>query len=193
MHLWMIGTAMRRQKTRWRSREGSSTLPAAEVPIMGKVNSGLRRGNSISQMHMAGHWVELHPLPTNNEKQVRIQHQTGKYYRTGAKNEIKQLPIDQPNVGLGCRMAPDGNQKHESAFCLEQCKRIQGRVITASLTFEEAYQYLLTRVVPAVCYAAAVTDIPQKLCRKMNTYIDLVMLPKIGLNRQTLKQWCMDR
>ena len=107
--------------------------------------------------------------------------------RTGAKNEIKQLPIKQPNVGLGCRLAPDGNQKHESAFCLEQCKRIQGKVSTASLTFEEAYQYLLTRVVPAVCYALAVTDIPQKVCRKMNTYIDLVMLPKIGLNRHTPK------
>ena len=58
---------------------------------------------------------------------------------------------------------------------------------TASLTFKVAYQYLLTRVVPAVCYAAAVTDIPQKVCRKMNTYIDLVMLPKIGLNRHTPK------
>ena len=57
----------------------------------------------------------------------------------------------------------------------------------ALLTFEEAYQYLLTRVVPEVCYSAAVTDIPQKVCRKMNTYIDLVMLPKIGLNRHTPK------
>ena len=57
----------------------------------------------------------------------------------------------------------------------------------ASLTFEEAYQYLLTRVVPAVCYAAAVTDIPQKVCRKIKTYIDSVMLTKIGLNRHTPK------
>ena len=57
----------------------------------------------------------------------------------------------------------------------------------ASLTFEEAYQYLSTRVVPAVCYAVAVTDIPQKVCGKINTYIDSVMLPKIGLNRHTPK------
>ena len=81
---------------------------------------------------------------------------------TGAKDEIRQLPIDQPNIGLGCRLAPDGNQKHESAFRLEQCKRIQGKVSTTSFSFEEAYQYLLTRVIPAVCYASAVTDIPQK-------------------------------
>ena len=52
---------------------------------------------------------------------------------------------------------------------------------------EETYQYLLTRVVLAVSYAAAVTDIPQKVCRKMNTYIPSVVLPKIGLNSHTPK------
>ena len=52
---------------------------------------------------------------------------------------------------------------------------------------EETYQYLLTRVVPAVIYAAAVTYIPQKVCRKMNKYIDLVVLPKLGLYRHIPK------
>ena len=50
----------------------------------------------------------------------------------------------------------------------------------ASLSFEETYQYLLTKVVPEVSYAVAVTNIPQKVCKKMNTYIDSVVLPKIG-------------
>ena len=52
---------------------------------------------------------------------------------------------------------------------------------------EETYQYLLTRVIPAVSYAAAVTNIPQKVCKIMKTYIDSVVLPKIGLNRHTPK------
>ena len=46
---------------------------------------------------------------------------------------------------------------------------------------------MLRRVVPAVSYAGAVTDIPQKVCRKMNTYIDSAVLLKIGLNRHTPK------
>ena len=49
------------------------------------------------------------------------------------------------------------------------------------------YQYLLTRIIPAVCYASALTNIPPKVCKRMNTCIDLVVLPKLGLNRHTTK------
>ena len=40
--------------------------------------------------------------------------------REGMKTEIQQLPKDQPNIGLRCRLAPDGNQMHECAFRLQQ-------------------------------------------------------------------------
>ena len=43
--------------------------------------------------------------------------------REGMKTEIQQLPKDQPNVGLGCRLAPDGNKMHESACRLQQRKQ----------------------------------------------------------------------
>ena len=52
---------------------------------------------------------------------------------------------------------------------------------------DETYQYLLTRIVPSVCYASALTDIPNKTCRKMNLLIDTVILPKLGLNRHIPK------
>ena len=64
--------------------------------------------------------------------------------------EIKQLPKDQPNIGLGCRLAPDENQMHECAFRLQQCKQFQAKINSAAFTVEEMYQYLLTRIIPAV-------------------------------------------
>ena len=47
------------------------------------------------------------------------------------------------------------------------------------------YQYLLTRIIPGVCYAKALTNIPLKVCKRMNTCIDSVVLPKLGFNRHT--------
>ena len=49
------------------------------------------------------------------------------------------------------------------------------------------YQYLLISIIPAKCYASALTYIPPKECKRMKNYIDLVTLPKLGLNRHTPK------
>ena len=107
--------------------------------------------------------------------------------REGMKTEIQQLPKDQPNVVIGCRIAPDGNQTHESAFRLHQCKQFQVKINSEALSVEETYQYLLTRIIHVVCYASALTNIPPKLCKRMNTCIESVVLPKLGLNRHTPK------
>ena len=96
--------------------------------------------------------------------------------------DIHQLPIDQPNVGLGCRLAPDGSQWHESIFREQQCKKFHAKLKTAALTADKAYQYLLTRIVPSVCYTSALTNIHDKACKKMNTLLDTVVMPKLGLN-----------
>ena len=85
--------------------------------------------------------------------------------------EILQLPIDQPNFGLGCRLAPDGSQQHESVFREQQCRKFHAKLKSAALTLDETYQYLLTRIVPSLCYASALTNIPDKICKKMNTWI----------------------
>ena len=105
----------------------------------------------------------------------------------GNKTEIQQLTKDQPNVGLGCRIAPDGSQAHESTYRLKKFKQLQAILNTTALTIEEMYQYLLTRIIPAVCYASALTKIPPKMCKKMNTCIDSVVMPKLGLNSHTQK------
>ena len=107
--------------------------------------------------------------------------------KNGNDTMIQQLPIDQPNVGLGCRLAPDGGKQHESCFREQQCQTIYAKLKPASLTTDEAYQYLLTRIVPSVCYASALTDILDKTCRKMNSIIDSVILPKLGVNRHMPK------
>ena len=90
--------------------------------------------------------------------------------------------MDQPNVGLGCRLAPNGSQLHENIFQEQQCQKFHAKLKTAALSADKAYQYLLTRIVPSVCYASALTNIPDKTCKKMNTLIDTAVMPKLGLN-----------
>ena len=92
--------------------------------------------------------------------------------REGTKTEIQRFPKDQPNLGLGCRLAPDGNNTYESAFRLNQCKKFQVKINAAAISVEEMYQYLLTRIIPAVCYASALKNIPPKVCKRMNTCIE---------------------
>ena len=57
--------------------------------------------------------------------------------REGMKTEIQQLPKDQPNIGLGCRLAMDGSQMHECAFRIQQCKQFHSRINAAALTVEK--------------------------------------------------------
>ena len=55
------------------------------------------------------------------------------------------------------------------------------------LSFDETYNYLLTRIIQAVCYASALTRIPTKVFSKIDTLIDTLVMPWIGLNRHTPK------
>ena len=57
-------------------------------------------------------------------------------YREAMETEIQKLPKDQPNVGLGCRLSPDGNQTHEIAFILHQCKQFQAKINTTVILVE---------------------------------------------------------
>ena len=38
-----------------------------------------------------------------------------------------------------------------------------------------------------MCHASALTNLPLKVCRRMNTYINSVTKPKLGINRHTPK------
>ena len=59
--------------------------------------------------------------------------------RYGNDTEILQLPIDQPNVGLGCRLEQDGSKQHESLFCVQQCPKFHANFKSAALTADETY------------------------------------------------------
>ena len=50
----------------------------------------------------------------------KSQHNIELTDREGMKTEIQQFPKDKPNIGLGCRLAPNGNQIHECAFRIHQ-------------------------------------------------------------------------
>ena len=105
----------------------------------------------------------------------------------GCNTTIPQITPDQPNIGLGFRLALNGTQIHEYNYRLQQCKQLHGQITRAHLTKEEAYLMLLTRVIPKVTYPMAFTQFTQQECKRLNTVIDTAMLPKIGLNQHMPK------
>ena len=105
----------------------------------------------------------------------------------GAKTEIKQKRVDEPNKGLGCLMAPSGQQESEFEFRLKQCRDAASRTSGAILSRREAHFMLSGRIVPQVTYSMPVTSLSSIQCRKMNTAIDRVMLPKLGVNQHMPK------
>ena len=105
----------------------------------------------------------------------------------GAATIITKTSASTPNKGLGHRMAPDGNQNDEFKFRLEQCHELARRIAPARLTFEESYLMLITRILPKVTYSMPITMFDKKQCKRLNTPIDQVLLPKLGVNRHMPK------
>ena len=66
----------------------------------------------------------------------------------GAFSVIDFQSPDQPNVGLGYRLCPDGNQKHQHKVVKSALKALCGKVSSAHITEREAKQALYQRLGP---------------------------------------------
>lgn len=101
----------------------------------------------------------------------------------GSEATIEYLPPDQPNVGLGYRICPDGSQTHHFQTTLEAvtdlCRKAEGAYLTES----EARQLLTQRLIPKVSYALKASSFSAGECRKLNTQIRRTFLPITRLNR----------
>ena len=105
----------------------------------------------------------------------------------GMTTKIKKLNVDQPNKGLGCRQAADGNMKEEFSFRKQQCNDLANRARGSRLSCREAHLLLHTRILKTVTYSMPVTSFTTTQCKRLNTIIDKVMLNKLGLNRNMPK------
>lgn len=101
----------------------------------------------------------------------------------GCYSVIDFLPPNQPNVGLGYRLCPDGSQKHHFAAVLEAVKTLCRGAIGTYLTESEARQLLTQRLIPKISYALHASSFSEKDCGRINTAIRQSFLPLIRLNR----------
>ena len=88
---------------------------------MVKINSHCGRSNCVSKVHPEIFVIELIKISTMNEKTVRKNNKIDQ--KRNEETFINQLLVDQPNVGLGCRLTPDGNHSNDSEFWSNQCKK----------------------------------------------------------------------
>jgi len=96
---------------------------------------------------------------------------------------INFLAPDKPNVGLGFRLCPRGDQtlqhEHTMAAIKSMCQRVSG----AHLTEAETRQALHQRLVSKLWYPLHLTNFTKAQCKPFNTRIYQIFLPSVRLNR----------
>ena len=101
----------------------------------------------------------------------------------GSFATIDFLPPNQPNVGLGYRICPNGDQSHHfkatKAAISQLCKQTSG----AYLSEAEARQMLTQRLIPKLTYALNVSSFSVHECNRINSDIRQTFLPITRLNR----------
>ena len=106
----------------------------------------------------------------------------------GMTTKIKKLNANQPNKGLGCRQAADGNMIEEYRFRKQQCNDLANKARGVKLSCREAHLLLHMRILKTVTYSMPVTSFTPTQCKQLNTIIDKVMLiNKLKLNKNTPK------
>ena len=106
----------------------------------------------------------------------------------GAFSVIDFQAPDKPNVGLGYRLCPDGNQRHQHKAVKASLTALCGKVSSAFLTEREAKQVLYQRLVPKISYALHMSNFEKdrsdrRDCSSLNTMIRQTFLPPMKLNR----------
>lgn len=101
----------------------------------------------------------------------------------GAHTVITYVPPDEPNVGLGFHICPDGNQIPHFKATLTSIQRLCRVLASVHLTELEARQLLYQRLVPKASYALHDTSFSQAQCAQINTCIRQAILSRLRLNR----------
>lgn len=96
---------------------------------------------------------------------------------------IDYLPPDQPNVGLGYRICPNGSQaphfKATQEALLQICRTCRG----AHLTEHETRTLLNQRLLPKMAYALHLSTFTRSECSTLNSIIRSTLLPSLHLNQ----------
>ena len=101
----------------------------------------------------------------------------------GAFAVIEFLSPDEPNVGLGYRLCPSGNQAPQFEHTLNAIEKMCKAVSSASLIEREARQVLEQRLIPKLTYPFHLTSFGKKECKTINSVIRKTFLPAMRLNQ----------
>ena len=96
---------------------------------------------------------------------------------------IQYLPPNEPNVGLGFHICPDGNQLPQFLSLKTSIQTLCGRIESSFLNEAETWQALRQRLIPKLTYVLHATSFSTAQCRELNTIISQTFLPRIRLNR----------
>ena len=116
-------------------------------------------------------------LTYNTDHVIRIR--DGK----GAVATIDFLPPDQPNVGLGYLLCPDGNQEPQFRMTVEAMQKIGTSVASSSLSESETRQLLRQRLLPKLSYILHTTSFTSKQCARIDSVLRTYILPRLRINR----------
>jgi hypothetical protein len=101
----------------------------------------------------------------------------------GGAADIAYLPPDKPNVGLGYRACPDGNQNHNFRHIHSNTVDVCNRVVGAQLTPKGAQRAFYSRLLLKNDYTLKASYFSVKECKKLDTIITNAFLPLMKINR----------
>jgi hypothetical protein len=101
----------------------------------------------------------------------------------GSFATIEFLPPDQPNIGLGYRICPNGSQLPHYEATLSALTTLCRKCMSSHLTEDETRQLLRQRLRPKLVYAIHLSSFTQAQCGKINSVIRSTLIPRLRLNR----------
>ena len=121
------------------------------------------------------------------EGPLKIVHHTDQKVRLGDGKggvaTIRYHPPNEPNVRLGYRLCPDGNQVPHFEKTLEAIQEMCNTCAGAYLTEQEAHRTVTQWYVPKLSYAMHPTRWSQGQCGKIDAVERRTFLPPMRLNR----------
>jgi len=100
----------------------------------------------------------------------------------GASTTIAYGKTNEPNIGLGFHLCPNGDQTHQYNHTHGAIKTLCSNVSSANLTEREARQTITQQLVPKLSYPLHLTSFTQKQSNAINSTIREAFLPIIRFN-----------
>ena len=103
----------------------------------------------------------------------------------GAASTIKQLRANEPNVGLGFHLAPDGNQLEEFRSYLNKIRLVCAATTSMHLTHADTRVMLRSQLIPKLWYGLHLSQFMPRQCKTADILLNTTFLPRMGIHRKT--------